>query len=135
MPHVSKKKVNPKALERILDFLLISLADIKDHKEMASFANSFFTRTEKLMLAKRLGVAYLLSEKVPEDRIVEILCIGKPTIEKMRFLLQTEGQGYEIAIRILKRSENFAEFREIFSQILKKMAHPYKGILSQPNVR
>ncbi len=134
MPHVSKRKVDPLALKKIFHFLLLALTEIKDAKEMQFFLSSFLTRTERVMLAKRLGVAYLLSEGVQEEQISEILCIGRPTVERIRLLLESEGKGYEVAIKVLKRSEMFTEFKQVFANILKKMAHPYRGILSQPNV-
>jgi uncharacterized protein YerC len=128
MPHVSKRKLDPQALKKIFRFLLLALTEIKDTREMQFFLSSFLTKTEKLMLVKRLGVAYLLSEKVSEEKISEILCIGRPTVERIRLLLESEGKGYEIALRVLKRSEIFEELKQVFADILEKIGDPYKEI-------
>lgn len=118
-------------MNKILDFLVLSLTDIKAEKEMRIFLDAFLSSTEKIMLAKRLGIAYLLSEGVSEDKISEILGIGKPTIVKIRLWMKTEGKGYNLSLDILKRSERFNEFKQVFLDLLKRMAHPYRGILSQ----
>lgn len=114
-----------------MDFLVLSLTDIKTEGEMGIFLDALLSSTEKIMLAKRLGIVYLLSEKLSEDRISEILCIGKPTIQKTKLWLKTEGDGYKLAVEILKKNEKFNEFKQVFLDILKKMAHPYRGLLSQ----
>lgn len=131
MPHVSKKKIDRKVLERISDFLLVSLTEIKDAKEMDLFVCSFLTKTERLMLAKRLGVAYLLNEGVPQEIIAEVLSIGRPTVERMSLFLKNEQNGYRVALNVLRKNELFKEFKRVFADILKKMSHPYRGILSQ----
>lgn len=95
---------------------------------MRNFLDAFFSSTEKVMLAKRLGVAYLLDEGVNEEKISEVLSLGRPTISRMRLWLLSEGAGYRIAINILKKNERFEEFKQVFLDILKKMANPYKGI-------
>lgn len=130
MPHVSRKKVKKEILNKILDFLVLALTEIKEEKEMRLFLDSFFTSTEKVMLAKRLGVVYLLQQNVPKEKIATILSIGRPTIERMELWLNAEGEGYEIAMSILKKSARIDEFKQVFADILKKMAHPYRGILS-----
>ena len=131
MTHVSRKKLDNKVLTKILDFLVISLADIKNQEEMSGFLGSFFTETERLMLAKRLGIAYLLSEGLSEDRICEVLSIGKPTVSRIKLWMKTDGKGYEIALKALRKNENFEEFKQVFIDIIYKMTHPYRGILSQ----
>lgn len=130
MPHVSRKKVKKEILNKILDFLVLALTEIKEEKEMRLFLDSFFTSTEKVMLTKRLGVVYLLQQNVSKEKIATILSIGRPTIERMELWLNAEGEGYEIAMSILKKSARIDEFKQVFADILKKMAHPYRGILS-----
>ena len=128
MPHVSRRKVDSRALKKIANFLLVALTDIKDRKEMMLFANCFFTKTERVMLAKRLGIAYLLSLNVPEETIAEILGVGRPTVEKMRLIIRSDHEGYDVALKVLRKSEMFEEFKQVFTDILKYMDNPYKGI-------
>lgn len=133
MPHVSRKKLDKKILDRILDFLVVALTDIKDEKEMRAFLDSFFTSTEKIMLAKRLGIVYLLKEGLAINEISETLSVGKPTIERMKMWLKTEGSGYEVAIDTLRRTKKLDDFKNLLKGILKEFTKPpYTGILKQP---
>jgi len=68
MTHVSRKKLPNKILRQILDSFLYVLTDIKDKEAMAEFLDSFLSPTEKLMLAKRLAIAFLLTERVERGR-------------------------------------------------------------------
>lgn len=131
MPHVSKKKVDKKVLDEILDFLVIVLAGVNDENEMRMLLDAFLTSTEKVMLAKRLGIAYLLEEKVALDEISDSLSVTRPTIDKIRIWLKLEEPGYELALRVLRRTKNIAAFKQLFKEALKKMAKPYSGFMSE----
>ena len=131
MPHVSRKKIDGKTFSKISEYLILSLSEIRDKKEMEDFLKAFLSQTERLMLSKRLAVAYMLSENITEDEIAQILSIGKPTIVKTRLWIRLEGAGYKIALEILRKSAMYGEFKQLFVDILRKMDHPYKGILGQ----
>lgn len=131
MPHVSRKKVDQKVLNEILDFLVIVLTGVNDEKEMRALLDAFLTSTEKIMLAKRLGVAYLLKEKVPFDEISGTLSVTRPTIDKVRIWLKIEEAGYELALGVLRKTERLEAFKQIFKEVLKKMAKPYSGFMKE----
>lgn len=129
MPHVSKKKVDKKVLNEILDFLVIVFTGVNDEKEMRMLMDAFLTSTEKIMLAKRLGVAYLMKEKVSLEEIAETLSVTRPTIDKIRIWSKIEESGYEIALKVLRKTKNMEAFKQIFKEVLGKMAKPYSGFM------
>lgn len=129
MPHVSKRKVDEKVLNEILSFLVIVLTNVKEEKEMRLLLDAFLTSTEKVMLAKRLGIAYLLKEKGSLVEIADVLSVTRPTIDKMRVWSKIEESGFEIAMKVLKRTENIEAFKQIFKEIVGKMAKPYSGFM------
>ena len=129
MPHVSRKKVDKKVLNEILDFLVIVLTGVNEEKEMRKLLDAFLTPTEKIMLAKRLGVAYMLKEKIPFDEISGTLSVTRPTVDKIRIWLKIEESGYELALRVLRKTKNLEAFKQIFKDVLKKMAKPYSGFM------
>lgn len=61
MPQVSRKRLPPEILKSLSDSLVFAFKDIIKGKEMEAFLGSLLTPTEKLMLAKRIAVAYLFS--------------------------------------------------------------------------
>lgn len=96
---------------------------------MRQLLDAFLTSTEKIMLAKRLGIAYLLKEKTSLDEISKILSVTRPTIDKVRVWAMVEGSGYEIALKVLRRTKKIEAFKQIFKEILGKMAKPYSGYM------
>lgn len=60
MSQVSKKPISKDLSEEIVQELWWTLTKIKDEQEMGIFLGDLLTRTEKLMLAKRLALANLL---------------------------------------------------------------------------
>jgi len=131
MPHVSRKKVDKKVLDEILDFLVIVLTGVNEEKEMKMLLDAFLTSTEKIMLAKRLGVAYMLEEKIPFDEISGTLSVTRPTIDKIRIGLKLEESGYELALKVLRKTKNLEAFKQIFKDVLKRMAKPYSGFMKE----
>lgn len=126
MPHISKRKVKTEIFNQILDFLFVSLAEIDHKDEMIKFLNSFLTKTERLMLAKRLAIAYLLKENVSEQKISEVLSVGRPTIDRMRLLLGSESEGFEIALKKLRKIQMIEGFKKMVIEIIGKgkLVHP-----------
>lgn len=111
MPHVSRRKLRPKTQRQILDSLVFVLSDIKDKEKMARFLDAFLSNTEKLMLAKRLAVVYLLAEGVEETRIAETLNVTQATVSRIKLWCETKGSNYKIAIGKLKRQKLLNELK------------------------
>lgn len=83
MPHISSRKVKKETLNKL--YKEFGKAFEKSaHKLQASlFLNDLLTKTEKIMLAKRFAVIYLLSQEVPVSYIAESLNMSYSTIFKM----------------------------------------------------
>jgi uncharacterized protein YerC len=88
MPHVSRKKLKKKTLKKINAELLAVLNLAKNKHEFASLFYELITRTEKIMLAKRLAIILMLSKDIPQHRIVKALKVSPSTVAKMSLKLQ-----------------------------------------------
>lgn len=102
MTHVSKRKLPLKIRKQILDSFVFVLANIKNKEKMAQFLDAFLSDTEKIMLAKRLAIVYLLREGVGETKIAGILNVTQATVSRIKLWYETKGNGYQIAIKKLK---------------------------------
>ena len=60
MPHVSRRPVEKDVYFQIVDGFYWLLTDLKSEPEMKVFLNDFFTKTERIMLAKRLAIALMV---------------------------------------------------------------------------
>jgi len=105
MTHVSRKKLADKTLRQILNTLLFVLSNTKEKEEMAQLLDAFLTKTEKIMLAKRLAIVYLLNEGVEETKIAESLNVTQATVSRIKLWYETKGSGYQVAVKKIKKQK------------------------------
>jgi uncharacterized protein YerC len=117
MTHVSRYKLPKRTEEKLIRNLNLVLSKISKHEEMTSFLGAFLTETEKLMLAKRLAIAVLIEEGLPESRIAESLHVTRITVAKMRYFLESRGQGYKIALQKISREKDLQMFKSLLLEI------------------
>jgi uncharacterized protein YerC len=119
MPQVSKVKLNKKVEKELLHNFNLVLANIKQEKEMDYFLNSLLTKTERIMLAKRLAIVILLKEGVFQSRIAGVLGVTQATVSRMDIFLDARGAGYEVALKKLEREKAFIEFKKVLMGLVK----------------
>jgi len=103
MPHVSKKILNTKQ-ERIIKARLVDMlrAVGKDHRSGYSL-RELLTYTEMIMLAKRLGIIYLVSKETPTLDICKILQVSSSTV--IRIEKRFDRGGYQNLCKVFKKLE------------------------------
>ncbi|MFA6397227.1 MAG: hypothetical protein WDK96_00045 [Candidatus Paceibacterota bacterium] len=83
MPHISKNKISSKLYEKIF-LKLISILEKAGNKNYLNLViRELFTKTEKIMLAKRLAIILMISDNIPQHRVVEILKVSPSTVAKI----------------------------------------------------
>lgn len=82
MPQVSKNTLKPKVKKDITEQFIATVADL-DQASARVFFEDFFTRTERLMFAKRLAIVYLLREGLSSYRISRLLKVSKTTVRSL----------------------------------------------------
>lgn len=120
MTHVSRYKLPKKTEETLIKNLNLVLSKISKQEEMEYFLNAFLTETEKLMLAKRLAVAVLLEEGIPESQIAETLHVTRITVAKMRYFLESRGQGYKVALQKIAREKDLQLFKKLLLELARQ---------------
>jgi uncharacterized protein YerC len=94
---------------------------------MESFLDSLLTGTEKLMLAKRLAIVFLLEEGLTESQIAETLHVTRMTVEKMRYFYESRGEGYRHALKKLAQKKQREEFEKLFFKFVSYAAKAAGG--------
>jgi Trp operon repressor len=109
MPHISKQKLKEGVINEIYSSLLEVLSETMESKKRKRLLGELLTNTEKIMLAKRLAVIFLLAKKVPPYRIWNKLKVSPSTIARFevdiekKFKNLTEvGQKHENRNRLEK---------------------------------
>ncbi len=83
MPHISKRNLRLKQLENLQSELLNSVERSFDNNKGRQVWGEFFSRTERIMFAKRLAVIAMLSKGVSAHMIAEALGMSPSTTERM----------------------------------------------------
>ncbi len=123
MPHISSKKLKKKYLQKLYNEFNLALEKSAKKSWVKIFLNDFLTHTEKIMLAKRFAVIYLLSKDIPASYIAEALCMSPATI--FRMLLKYDIGKYSSLLKAI-RNEN-KDIWMILEKILKAGLPPRAG--------
>jgi uncharacterized protein YerC len=83
MPHISSKKLKQEHLQKLYNEFNSALEKSAKKSWTKFFLSDFLTNTEKIMLAKRFAVIFLLSKGIPVSYIAESLHMSETTIFRM----------------------------------------------------
>lgn len=109
-------KVKKEDKIKYLDFLYTAIASLKSRDEIKNFLKDLLTESERIMIGRRILIAQRLLEDKSYDQIIEELHVGIDTITRVHRWLEDESDGYEKAIKNLKK--------ELFSRKLKAEKPP-----------
>ena len=123
MPHVSSKKLKKEHLQKLYNEFSNALEKSARKSWSKFFLRDFLTRTEKIMLAKRFAVIYLLSEGIPHSYIAESLGMSPATIARMS--LKYEIGKYSSILKVAKRESK--DIWGILEKILRAGLPPIAG--------
>ncbi len=97
MTQVSRIPLNKKSKDEIIAKLAECLANLKNERKISEFLDDFLTTTEKLMLAKRLGVALLIEAGLDYREISNQLKVSTATILQVKRSLEKSINYREVA--------------------------------------
>ena len=91
MMQISRKYL-PKNLEsKLFELFFDSLAHLSNRSDIEKFLLSLISPFEKTMLAKRLGIAVLLSKGYTQEEIRNILKVSNETVSRVNMALNYKG--------------------------------------------
>ena len=131
MVQVSKHPLEPKVEGKVEKIFIESVQKVQSLDEVVSFLHDLLTRTEKIMLAKRVAVAFLVIKGELQYReISKILRVSLGTIAKINSVLSLQGGGYrKILTKILKKQAIRQMLFEL-SDIIKPVPGKGQGLSS-----
>ena len=110
MPHVSRNKLDNKTLYQISEKLFKAIKHLKHEEEVSQFFNDLLTKTERIMLAKRLAIVTMLEVGYPFKVISRALKVSESTISSMRDRFDRGGEGYKLIFRRLEKEKFWKDF-------------------------
>jgi Trp operon repressor len=114
MPYLSKKKLSENAKAELERQMFSVIAETGTRSRLAIFSE-LLTPTEKLVLAKRLGIILLLNKKIPFYKICTYLNVSPSTVA--RFENKLEKNGYRHTSKWVKRNELETKFISIIETL------------------
>lgn len=105
------RKVKKEDKIKYLDYLYTAIVSLKSRDEIKNFLRDLLTESERIMIGRRILIAQRLLEDKSYDQIIEELHVGVDTITRVHRWLEDESDGYEKAVKNLKK--------ELFSRKLK----------------
>lgn len=124
MTQVSKYPISKAVEQRIFEMFFKTIVNLKNSEDVASFLEEFLTPTEKMMLAKRLAIAVMLSKGYDYHAIRQTLRVSSPTIAGANLWLKYKGKGYQKVINWILTEEKIDEFWQKVDDVLGDIVPP-----------
>lgn len=112
MVQVSKRLVSKKVEERIFSLFASSIVLCSSKEVAISLMEDLLTPTEKIMLAKRFSIAFMLVEGYDYETISRTLKVSFGTIGNISTWLKIKGQGFRTIVKQIKKSESMKKIWE-----------------------
>ena len=91
MAPVSKRKIEEKVFNKINQRFVESVVSLKDTRKGSIFLEELLAPTERIMLAKRLAIIFMLLEGASPFRIHKTLAVSTSTALRFRKKLSRSG--------------------------------------------
>lgn len=121
MSQVSKNNLESVIQKELFDQLYYILSQFSDSSDAQSFLSELLTKTERVMVAKRLGIAVLLTKGYTYRNIRQVLKVSFPTIRSVQFWLDHGSGAYRKVIEKIGKREKLTAFLEKVDKLLDKV--------------
>lgn len=109
MTQVSKYPISKEVADRIFEIFVKALVGLKSEKETDRFLNDLLSPTERIMLVKRLAIAFLLEKEYDHRAISNILRVSLATVVSVNQARKFGSNGYATIINKILREEKLHE--------------------------
>lgn len=103
MTQVSKRKLDYKIENELLDSLSYAVKELKTKSEVDKFLSSALTKTERIMIAKRILTAFLLKNNVEDKKISDTLKLTPASITRMKMWSSLNNEGFDVIFNKLSK--------------------------------
>jgi len=104
MPHISKNRLNQQVFNKVMFQFAETFKEADSRSNTVFVVNELFTKTEKIMFAKRIAIIYLLDKNVSFEKISNTLRISHTTISKYSLALE-QGKYKQLMMVITKKGK------------------------------
>lgn len=112
MTQVSRNPLGKETNNEIQATLWWLLARLNSDLDIRNFLDGLLTKTEKIMLAKRLSIAFLINKGYAYRDICDVLKVSIATVCRIKEMMEKNNGDYEIFIKKLEKREELKKFSE-----------------------
>ncbi len=117
MVNVSKQKLKKGVSEHINNRLINVITSLETNSSTKNFLNELLTESEKITLAKRLAIIFMLQENLSWYRISELIKVSDTTVKKVSQDINLDK--YKYILRIVRLRKNRMTFWKGMDLVLK----------------
>lgn len=110
MSQISRRIISKEVADRIFEVFIKCFIKIRNVEDANKLADDLFSPTEKVMLAKRLAIAFLLMKGYEYREIRELLKVSTNTIAAISLALNHGSGGYQNILNRISREEGLESF-------------------------
>ena len=124
MGRISRRHLHSALEERIHEVFCEHLARLTSPASVKEFLQSLLSYTERVMLAKRIAIAILLSRGHTYESIDRTLKVSKATVATVHRQLLTGAPGYARVIEQARRAGAKEQFWDTLEEVFLKLSLP-----------
>lgn len=117
MPPVSKNKVEEGVLSKLFDLFFEVIGKKNNRDDFESILQGILSSTEKIMIAKRLAIYYLLIKNIDYTIICATLKVSAATVYKFKFILENNTRIASSFEKIILNEKILNFLEEIYLSI------------------
>ena len=127
MSQVSKYQLNNNVYEKIFSLFPLFLSRMTNKGKQNILVETFFSSTEKTMIAKRVAIAFMLVKDYRYDQIVDKLKVSHGTVAKIADALRTHDNVIKTELNLIASEQAFAQFLNAIGYQVSKLLPPKGG--------
>ncbi len=127
MSQVSKYQLSNKIYTKIFSLFPQFLYRMTSHGKQAELVDAFFTRTEKVVIAKRVAIAFMLVKGYKYDQIVGKLKVSHGTVAKIADSLKSHSDSVTQELGSIAKEDSFTDFLNAIGYQASKLLPPKGG--------
>ncbi|MFH0979415.1 MAG: Trp family transcriptional regulator [Candidatus Roizmanbacteria bacterium] len=109
MTRISRLQVDDEVLEKLYLLMFEVVGSMDEEEEFSEIINELLSPTEKIMVAKRVAIIYMLMKKIDYSTISNVLKVSSTTIAKFHSIMM-EGKAIKNALKGIVGSEKIKDF-------------------------
>jgi uncharacterized protein YerC len=110
MTQISRIPLRKEIEKRVFEIFLTSFAKANKKEEIDYYLQDLLSPTERIMLAKRISIAFLLDKGYDQRTVSKILKVSLTTVNRVSLRLQLGGDGFRKVIKGIAQDEKTNNF-------------------------